>query len=98
MIDLTGTSIAQGTGLDGIQGIARDSNYFKRLDSADKTPTFVARIDADGKEELVLYDGNAISGECPEYKQFVEDFIAPFSEIKPIKISKILNKENEKNR
>lgn len=98
LIDLTGTSITQGTGFDEIEDIGRDSNYFEQLDSADKTPTFVTRINSDGKEELVLYNGNAISGECPEYKQFVEDFIAPFSEIEPIKISKILNKENEKNR
>lgn len=96
LIDLTGTSITQGTGLDEVEGISRDSNYLERLDSADKTPTFVTRINAEGKEDLVLYGGNAISGECPPYKQFVEDFIAPFSEIEPIKISKILNKENEK--
>ncbi len=92
LIDLTGTSITKGTGIDE----DRDLNYFKRLESADKTPTFVTRKDKDGKEELVLYHGNEISGECPEYKQFVEDFITPFSEIKPIQISKILNKENEK--
>lgn len=98
LIDLTGTSITQGTGMDEYMDIDRDPNYFERLESADKTPTFVTRIDKDGKEELVLYGGNAISEECPEYKQFVEDFIAPFSEIKPIQISKILNKENKKER
>lgn len=95
MIDFTGTSITQGTGMDEYADIGRDSNYFERLESADKTPTFVTRMGKDGKEELVLYKGNAISEECPEYEEFVEDFIAPFSEIKPMQISKILNKKSK---
>jgi len=98
LIDLTGTSITQGTGMDEYMDISRDPNYFERLENADKTPTFVTKIDKDGKEELVLYGGNSVSGECPEYDEFVEDFISPFSEIKPIQISKILNKQSEKDR
>lgn len=99
LIDLTGTSIDQGTGLEGMIGEAdRDERYFKRLKEADRTPKFVTQIGKDGKEELVLYCGNAISGECPEYEEFVDNFIAPFSEIKPIQISKILNKESKKER
>lgn len=98
LIDLTGTSITQGTGMDEFMNIGRDPNYFERLESTNKTPTFVTRIDKDGKENLVLYAGNAVSGECPEYTEFVENFIAPFSEIHPIQISKVLNKQSEKER
>ena len=97
LIDLTGTSITQGTGIDYLD-TDRDPNYFERLKTADKTPTFVTEIDKDGNEKLVLYRGNAISEECPEYEDFVENFIAPFSEIEPIQISKILNKENKMTR
>ena len=86
LIDLTGTSITQGTGMEEYMDIDRDPNYFKRLENADKTPTFVTRIERDGNEE------------CPEYTDFIEGFIAPFSEIKPIQISKILNNKIEKDR
>ena len=96
LIDLTGTSITQGTGMEEYMDIDRDKKYFERLDSADKTPTFVTRVSKEGKEDLILYRGNAICGECPEYEQFVEDFIDPFSEIKPVQISKILNKQKER--
>lgn len=95
IIDLSGTSITRGTGL-GYLDIDRDPSYFERLRDSDKTPTFVTRIREDGKEELVLYKGNAVSGECQEYESFVEGFITPLKEIQPIKISKILNKESEK--
>lgn len=98
LIDLTGTSITQGTGMDEYMDIDRDPNYFEKLDSADKTPTFVTRIDKDGQEELVLYGGKVVSRECPEYDEFVKDFISPFSEINPIQISKVLNKQSEKER
>ena len=96
LIDFTGTSITRGTGMDEYRAIRRDPNYFERLENADKTPTFVTKLREDGKEELVLYRGNEASGECPEYDEFVKDFISPFSEIKPIKISKFLNKQSEK--
>lgn len=92
LIDLTGTSITKGTGI--AEG-DRDGNYLERLRTADKTPAFVTRVGKDGKEELVLYKGNAVSGECPEYEEFVANFIAPFAEIKPMQISQILNKENQ---
>lgn len=95
LIDLTGTETTQGTGLDSYD-IGRDKTYFKKLQDADKTPTFVTRIGRNGKEELVLYGGKAISGECPDYEAFVADFITPFSEIQPVQISKFLNKQNEK--
>ena len=97
LIDLTGTSITQGTGMEYMD-IDRDPNYFKRLEEADKTPTFVTRIERDGNEKLVLYKGNSISGQCPEYTDFVEGFIAPLSEIKPVQINKILNKQVERDR
>lgn len=93
LIDFSGTSITQGTGMDEYMDIDRDPNYFERLKNADKTPVFVTEIDPNGNEKLVLYKGNAISGECPEYETFVENFISPFSEIKPIQIGKFLNKE-----
>lgn len=95
LIDFSGTSITQGTGADEFMDIDRDPNYFERLETADKTPTFVTEIDKDGNEKLVLYKGNSVSEECLEYEDFVENFIVPFSEIKPIKITKILNKENK---
>lgn len=98
LIDLTGTSITRGTGTEEFEDIDRDSKYFERLESADKTPTFVTRIDKEGKEELVLHRGNAVPGECPEYEQFVEEFISPFEEIQPIQIGKILNRENQEAR
>lgn len=98
LIDLTGTSITRGTGIEEFEDIDRDSKYFERLKSADKTPTFVTRIDKEGKEELVLHRGNAVSGECPEYEQFVEEFISPFKEIQPIQIGKVLNRENQEAR
>ena len=98
LIDLTGTSITEGTGLDKYMDISRDPMYFDRLEKADKTPTFITKIGKDGKEELVLYKGNAISEECPEYDKFVEDYISPFSEIKPIQINKILNKRSKEDR
>lgn len=99
LIDFSGTSITQGTGVEAVIGTEdRDPNYFERLETADKTPTFVTEIDKDGNEKLVLYKGNAISKECPEYEDFVENFIAPFSEIKPIQISKVLNRENKMTR
>lgn len=94
LIDFTGTSITQGTGMDEFMDIDRDSNYLERLRNADKTPTFVTEIDREGNEKLVLYQGNAISEECPEYEEFVGNFINPFSDIKPIQISKVLNKES----
>lgn len=97
LMDLTGTSITQGTGINYLDE-ERDPNYFERLRNADKTPTFVTEIDKNGNEKIVLYRGNAISEECPEYDDFVENFIAPFSEIKPIQISKILNKQNKMTR
>lgn len=96
LIDLTDVDITQGTGLEAYESIGRDHTYFEKLKSADKTPTFVTRMGKDGKEELVLYDGNTVPRECPEYEQFVKGFIAPFSEIRPVQISKFLNKGKEK--
>ncbi len=96
LIDFTGTSITQGTGLEEHMG--KDPKYLERLKGADKTPTFVTRIGKDGNEELVLYCGKTVSGECQEYGEFVKNFIAPFSEIKPVQISKFLNKQDEKDK
>lgn len=96
LIDFSGTNITRGTGLDEYMGEDRDPQYFERLRNSDKTPTFITIIDENGNEKLVLYKGNAVHGECAEYNEFVENFIAPFSDIKPIQISKILNKENKK--
>lgn len=96
LVDLTGTSITQGTGEEAYMDIVgRDSKYFQRLREADKTPTFVTQVNQNGSEELVLYNGKAISEECPEYEEFVTKFIAPFSEIEPIQIGKILNRQNQ---
>ena len=75
--------------------VGRDPKYFQRLREADKTPTFVTQVNQNGSEELVLYNGKAISEECPEYEEFVTKFIAPFSEIEPIQIGKILNRQNQ---
>lgn len=96
LIDLTDVDITQGTGLDACEGIGRNHPYFEKLKNADKTPTFVTKMGKDGKEELVLYGGNTVPSECPEYEQFVENFIAPFSEIRPVQISKFLNQGKEK--
>lgn len=96
LVDLTGTSITQGTGEEEYMDIVgRDPKYFQRLREADKTPTFVTQVNQNGSEELVLYNGKAISEECPEYEEFVTKFIAPFSEIEPIQIGKILNRQNQ---
>ena len=97
MIDLTGTSITQGVSRgDKDIGIGRDDKYFERLKNADKTPTFVTKKSKDGKEELVLYRGNAVCGDCPEYDEFLEKFISPFSEVKPVKMSQFLNKHKNR--
>lgn len=98
LIDFAGTSITRGTGMDEYADsyITRDPNYFERLRNCDKVPTFITTVEENGNEELVLYKGSPISEECPEYNDFIQNFIAPFSEIKPIQISKLLNKENEK--
>lgn len=96
LVDLTGTSITQGTGEEAYMDIVgRDPKYFQRLREADKTPTFVTQVNQNGSEELVLYNGKAISEECPAYEEFVTKFIAPLSEIKPIQIGKILNRQNQ---
>ncbi len=97
LIDLTGTSIAQGTGIDYLDE-ERDPHYFERLRNADKTPTFVTELNQDGTEKLILHKGDAISEQCPEYDDFVKNFMTPFSEIKPIQIGKILNRENKMTR
>ncbi len=97
LIDLTGTSITQGTGIDYLDE-ERDPHYFERLRNADKTPTFVTELNQDGTEKLILHKGNAISEQCPEYDDFVKNFMTPFSEIKPIQIGKILNRENKMTR
>ena len=97
LVDLTGTSITQGLKWgDKELGIGRDENYFKRLKNADKTPTFVTIKSKDGKEKLILYRGNAVCGKCPEYDEFVEKFISPFSEVKPVKMSQFLNEHKNR--
>ena len=94
LIDLTGVRISEGGILGGY--CERDKKYYERLENADKTPTFVTEIDEDGKETLVLHKGKKVSGECLQYEEFVQGFIAPFSEIKPVKISQFLNRENSR--
>ena len=94
LIDLTGTSIVSGTSIDD----NRDSNYLERLKEASKIPAFVTKVGKDGKEELVLYYGEVVTDACPEYNKFVENFISPFSEIKPIKISQFFDKQSEKDK
>lgn len=99
LIDLRGTSISKGTGLDAIvELVDRDQNYLNRLKNADKTPAFVTTIGKDGNEQLVLYRGTAITGECKEYEKFVEDFIAPLSEIEHIQMNRFLNKKSKEER
>lgn len=97
LIDFRGTSITKGTS-PLYPEEERDKKCLERLAKADKTPTFVTKIDKDGKEELVLYRGNAVSGECKEYEQFKEDFLNPFAGIKPFKIDKILKQKRENDR
>lgn len=94
LVDLKGVNISEGC--DICYDEDRDGKYFERLRSADKTPTFVTRVDKDGKEEIILYKNQPITGECPEYKEFAENYIAPFEEIKLIQIGNFLNKKTEK--
>lgn len=71
-----------------------DSKKLEKV--AQKMPDFVTTLDANGNEKLELYKGKPVSGECIEYKTFVEKFIAPFAEIRPMQIKDILDKQIKK--
>lgn len=94
LVDLPKKNMTQGT--NHYYGNYESHNCHEQLKSADKTPTFVTRLGKDEKEQIVLYKGHALSGECPEYSEFVKNYITPFKEIKPIQIDQFLNRGKQK--
>lgn len=73
-------------------------SFYEILSYTQKEPTFVTEIGKDGKEKLVLYKGKEAAEECPEYDEFVREFISPFSGISPIKMGKFFKVKDKEER
>ena len=72
--------------------------FYEILRYSRKEPTFVTEIAKDGKEKLILYKGEEAAKECPEYDEFVGEFISPFSGMSPIKMGKFFKVKDKEER
>ena len=92
LIDFPEIDMTRGINIAGFYKEEAKDKVVKRMKEVSKIPTFITVKDESGNETVQYYNNKRVSGECPEYEEFVKDFIAPFSEIKPIKDSDFLDR------